>query len=123
MAIWLEQSSSDFEQAFAAFLTTKREVSEDVNVVVRDIIEEVRKRGDEALAHYSLKFDGLDFSKISMPRCFELCNGWNTLIKGNPECLPTDIEMAKIGSVRLLIISYFWHLIKKQNPCWTLILN
>lgn len=66
MAIWLEQSSSDFEQAFAAFLTTKREVSEDVNAVVRDIIEDVRKRGDEALAHYSLKFDGLDFSKISM---------------------------------------------------------
>jgi histidinol dehydrogenase len=66
VAIWLEQSSSDFEQAFAAFLTTKREVSEDVNAVVRDIIEDVRKRGDEALAHYSLKFDGLDFSKISM---------------------------------------------------------
>ncbi|WP_077101675.1 histidinol dehydrogenase [Agrobacterium sp. DSM 25558] len=66
MAIWLEQASQDFEQAFAAFLTTKREVSEDVNVVVRDIIDDVRRRGDEALAHYSLKFDGLDFTKTSM---------------------------------------------------------
>ncbi|SCX04123.1 Histidinol dehydrogenase [Agrobacterium sp. DSM 25558] len=66
VAIWLEQASQDFEQAFAAFLTTKREVSEDVNVVVRDIIDDVRRRGDEALAHYSLKFDGLDFTKTSM---------------------------------------------------------
>ena len=66
MAIWLEQSSQDFEQAFATFLTTKREVSEDVNLVVRDIIHDVRTRGDEALAHYSLKFDGLDFTKTSM---------------------------------------------------------
>lgn len=66
MAIWLEQSSQDFEQAFATFLTTKREVSEDVNLVVRDIIHDVRTRGDEALAHYSLKFDGLDFAKTSM---------------------------------------------------------
>lgn len=66
MAIWLEQASETFEQTFAAFLTTKREVSEDVNAVVRDIIDDVRKRGDEALAHYSLKFDGVDFSKVSM---------------------------------------------------------
>ncbi|UHS60353.1 histidinol dehydrogenase [Agrobacterium vaccinii] len=66
MAIWLEQASQDFEQAFAAFLTTKREVSEDVNAVVREIIDDVRSRGDEALAHYSLKFDKLDFSKTSM---------------------------------------------------------
>ncbi len=66
MAIWLEQSSSDFERDFAAFLTTKREVSEDVNAVVRDIIDDIRQRGDEALAHYSLKFDGLDFSKTAM---------------------------------------------------------
>lgn len=66
MAIWLERASADFEQKFAAFLTTKREVSEDVNATVRDIINDVRHRGDAALAHYSLKFDGIDFSKVSM---------------------------------------------------------
>ncbi|MGG2475005.1 histidinol dehydrogenase, partial [Rhizobium sp. BR5] len=66
MAIWLERASADFEQKFAAFLTTKREVSEDVNATVRDIINDVRDRGDAALAHYSQKFDGLDFSKVSM---------------------------------------------------------
>ena len=66
MAIWLEQASADFEQKFAAFLTTKREVSEDVNATVRDIINDVRHRGDAALAHYSRKFDGIDFAAVPM---------------------------------------------------------
>ena len=52
MAIWLEQASADFEQRFAAFLTTKREVSEDVNAAVRAIIDDVRARGDAALAEF-----------------------------------------------------------------------
>ncbi len=66
MAIWLEQGAEDFEGRFAAFLTTKREVSADVNDVVRAIIEDVRVRGDAALAEYSLRFDGVDFSSIGM---------------------------------------------------------
>lgn len=66
MAIWLDQASPDFEQRFAAFLTTKREVSEDVIAVVKAIIEDVRARGDAALSDYSLRFDGLDFSKLPM---------------------------------------------------------
>ncbi len=66
MAIWLEQKSSDFEARFAAFLTTKREVSEDVNAVVRGIIEDVRARGDAALFDYSKKFDRVDLSEVGM---------------------------------------------------------
>ena len=66
MAIWLDQASGDFETRFAAFLTTKREVSDDVNDVVRGIIDDVRARGDAALADYSLKFDGTDFSEVAM---------------------------------------------------------
>ncbi|PWE57730.1 histidinol dehydrogenase [Metarhizobium album] len=66
MALWLEQASKDFEAQFAAFLTTKREVSEDVNVVVRAIIDDVRARGDAALADYSARFDGLDFAVTPM---------------------------------------------------------
>ncbi|MGQ3279914.1 MAG: histidinol dehydrogenase, partial [Shinella sp.] len=66
MAIRLDYQSSDFENRFAAFLTTKREVSEDVNAIVRTIIDDVRARGDRALAEYSKKFDGLDFAVTSM---------------------------------------------------------
>ena len=66
MAIWLDQQADGFEQRFAAFLTTKREVSEDVNAVVRTIIDEVRTRGDAALADYSARFDGIDFAVTGM---------------------------------------------------------
>jgi len=66
VAIWLEQTSETFEKTFADFLTTKREVSEDVNATVHAIIDDVRKRGDAALAEYTLRFDGLDFSKVPM---------------------------------------------------------
>jgi histidinol dehydrogenase len=62
----LDYQSSDFESRFAQFLTTKREVSEDVNAVVRAIIDDVRARGDAALADYSKRFDGLDFALTSM---------------------------------------------------------
>jgi histidinol dehydrogenase len=66
VAIWLDHGSDDFEQRFADFLTTKREVSEDVNTVVRSIIDDVRRRGDAALADYSLQFDGIDFAATPM---------------------------------------------------------
>ncbi|WP_337266024.1 histidinol dehydrogenase [Oryzifoliimicrobium ureilyticus] len=66
MALWLDQTTDGFEAQFAAFLTTKREVSEDVNAVVRDIIADVRARGDAALADYSKRFDGVDFALTPM---------------------------------------------------------
>ena len=66
MAIWLNRADGDFEQRFAAFLTTKREVSEDVNAAVKTIIDDVIARGDAALAEYSARFDGLDFSVTPM---------------------------------------------------------
>ncbi|WP_104662869.1 histidinol dehydrogenase [Ensifer adhaerens] len=66
MAIRLNFLDGDFEQKFASFLTTKREVSEDVNAVVKAIIDDVRVRGDAALAEYSKRFDGVDFSVTPM---------------------------------------------------------
>ena len=66
MATRLDYSNEGFETQFAAFLTTKREVSEDVNATVRAIIEDVRERGDTALADYTRKFDGIDFSVLPM---------------------------------------------------------
>ncbi len=66
MAIRLDFRDGDFETRFAAFLTTKREVSEDVNATVRGIIDDVRANGDTALAAYTLRFDGLDFGNLPM---------------------------------------------------------
>ena len=66
MAIWLEQKAADFEAKFKAFLTTKREVSADVNAVVHDIIKDVQTRGDAALADYSLRFDKVDLNAVGL---------------------------------------------------------
>ena len=62
MAIWLEEASEDFEARFSAFLATKREVSEDVNAVVKAIIDDVRARGDAALRDYTARFDKVDLA-------------------------------------------------------------
>ena len=62
MAILLEQSAPDFEARFAAFLATKREVSEDVDRAVAEIINRVRGEGDKALIDYSQRFDQIDLS-------------------------------------------------------------
>jgi histidinol dehydrogenase len=66
MAVTLRQSDAGFEQRFATFLTTKREVSADVDAAVREIIAEVRARGDAALLDYSLRFDHADLAKLGI---------------------------------------------------------
>ncbi|TIX26458.1 MAG: histidinol dehydrogenase, partial [Mesorhizobium sp.] len=66
MAITLRQTDTDFEQRFSAFLTTKREVSADVEAVVRDIISRVRAEGDKALIDYTLKFDKADLGALGI---------------------------------------------------------
>jgi histidinol dehydrogenase len=59
MAQRLDTRDASFPQAFAALLSAKREVSEDVDQAVRAIIEDVVVRGDEALIDFTLRFDGL----------------------------------------------------------------
>lgn len=66
MAITLHHSAPDFEERFAAFLTTKREVSVDVDTAVRDIIARVRAEGDAALFDYSLRFDRADLRSLGL---------------------------------------------------------
>jgi len=66
LAIRLDQRASGFEERFAAFLTTKREVSEDVDAAVRDIIGRVRAEGDAALIDYSARFDRVDLARLGI---------------------------------------------------------
>ena len=62
MAITLNADSPEFEARFAAFLSTKREVSEDVDQIVRAIIARVRDEGDAALIDYTKRFDRMEIS-------------------------------------------------------------
>lgn len=59
MALRLDASDKNFNTAFAALLTGKREASVDVNDTVTAIIADVRARGDEALVELTRKFDRL----------------------------------------------------------------
>ena len=60
MAIRLDIRDADFERRFADLLDMKREVSEDVDRAVADIIADVRARGDAALYDLTAKFDRVD---------------------------------------------------------------
>lgn len=66
MAKWISTRDSGFESAFSAFLTEKREVSADVDASVREIIADVRTRGDRALIDLSAKFDCVDLGKLGI---------------------------------------------------------
>jgi len=66
MPIRLNQTDSGFESAFAAFLETKREASPEVDKVVRDIIADVRARGDAALIELTQKFDRADLGTLGI---------------------------------------------------------
>lgn len=54
----LKSSDSGFAKAFARLVKDRRESDENVARDVQTIIDDVRIRGDEALAEYTAKFDG-----------------------------------------------------------------
>lgn len=66
MPVRLNNNDKDFEAQFAELLGLKREVSTDVDNAVREIINDVRKRGDAALIDFTQKFDRLDLKKVGI---------------------------------------------------------
>lgn len=53
-------TNPNFPKIFKDFLSEKREASVEVDQTVREIISQIRKKGDEALFELSLKFDDFD---------------------------------------------------------------
>ena len=66
MAVALDMQSADFEQRFASLVAAKRESSADVDLTVADIIDDVRHRGDAALAELSLRFERIEIGRIGL---------------------------------------------------------
>ncbi len=62
MPVFLDTRDADFESAFEVLLSAKREDSPDVDAIVADIIEDVRKRGDAAIIDLTAKFDRLELT-------------------------------------------------------------
>ena len=63
MPMKLDSSAPGFEAAFARFLTTKREVSANVDSAVTAIIARVKAEGDKALIELSAEFDKVDLTR------------------------------------------------------------
>ena len=53
----LDAASPGFEKQFSAFLGRNRDSDENVDRIAAEIVTDVRKRGDVALAEYTKKFD------------------------------------------------------------------
>jgi histidinol dehydrogenase len=62
MPVILDSTAPDFDAAFTALLSAKREDSPDVDQVVADIIADVRARGDAAVLELTEKFDRLSLT-------------------------------------------------------------
>src|SRR5262245_48829749 len=66
MPIRLDTRADDFSERFRAFLTTKREASQDVEDVVRAIISDVTSGCDRALIALSQKLDRVDLAELGL---------------------------------------------------------
>lgn len=62
MPLRLDIRSGDFEQGFQSFLDTRRDAEQDVEAVVRKILDDVRANGDDSLLELTRKFDRFDLS-------------------------------------------------------------
>ena len=65
MVLRLNINDARFEDQFKALLSGKREVSEDVDQIVRDILERVRTEGDKAVLDYTARFDRLQAESMA----------------------------------------------------------
>ena len=66
MVTRLNRSAAGFDGAFQTFLTARREAEQDVGSAVREIIADVRRRGDKALGELTLRFDGTDLERTGL---------------------------------------------------------
>lgn len=78
----LRTSDADFEQAFQRLVRDRRESDDDVARDVSLILEDVRNRGDQALAEYTQRFDGHSLSQnagwqVSLEECREAFDALN----------------------------------------------
>ena len=62
MVARLDANEKDFAQNFSGLIEGNRENEEDVSRIVREIIADVRKRGDAALCEYGKRFDKIDLN-------------------------------------------------------------
>ncbi len=104
MAIELDMGSAEFERRFEALLDAKRESAADVDAVVAGIIDDVRARGDDALAEFSLRFDRVNL------RAEGIAIGADEVEAAVAACGPEALEALKFAHERV------WAYHSRQKP-------
>ncbi|MBX2856673.1 MAG: histidinol dehydrogenase [Rhodobacteraceae bacterium] len=66
MVYQISTSQPDFEDRFSALLSAKREDAADVDAAAREIVAEVRTRGDAALIEYTERFDHVTLTRETL---------------------------------------------------------
>ena len=96
MSMTLDMQAADFERRFAALLAAKRESSADVDLTVADIIDDVRHRGDVALAELSLRFERIEIGRIGLK--IAAAEIENAIVA----CDKTALEALKLAHARVM---------------------
>jgi len=100
----LDTAAGDFEHRFSAFLGAKREVSEDVNAVVAEIISDIRARGDQALVDLTQRFDRFD----TTPEALRFSDA--EIERAAGDCEPQTISALELARDRI------WAYHERQRP-------
>ncbi|MEP3247490.1 MAG: histidinol dehydrogenase [Sneathiella sp.] len=96
MPVKLNKADTGFEAGFADLLTQKRETDADVNAVVADILEEVRRDGDQAILSYTNKFD-----RLSATSSAELRFTADEIQEAVSACDAETLKALKIAATRI----------------------
>ncbi|MBM3609771.1 MAG: histidinol dehydrogenase, partial [Alphaproteobacteria bacterium] len=104
MPMRLDTRDGGFEDAFVRLLAMKREVSEDVDRAVRDIIADVIARGDDALFDFTAKFDKIDL------RASGLRVSAQDLTQARAKCAAPALQALELAHARIAA----YH--EKQRP-------
>ena len=95
MPLRLDIRDENFAAAFGAFLEVKRDAEAEVDAAVAEILAEVRKRGDEALAAYTRRFDRFEVT----PENFRVTEA--EVEAALAACKPATLEALDTAKARL----------------------
>lgn len=95
MVKMLDTDNPDFEDDFKALLEANRGTASDVSAVVKDIIRDVKARGDQAIFGYTAKFDDLELNADTMRVSKQ------EIEEAVKACKPETLEALKIAAKRI----------------------
>ncbi|MBM08118.1 MAG: histidinol dehydrogenase [Magnetovibrio sp.] len=104
MTLRLHTGDSGFESSFRAFLNVKRGSVSDIDLLVADIISDVREHGDAALIDFTRKFDRFDLNASMLRVSPDEIRG------ATDKCEPEILSALKLAYDRILDFH------KKQIP-------